>query len=109
LGIQVLPSSAVSRKYTTSTGTSSLSLKIWQTSPYSFTLKLNFFWGKKEKEKLIHNDIILHLRKALDNWIDFENNKKKGEKNSRMTPLPLLARVCVPRHTQNAHRTLKFH
>jgi hypothetical protein len=43
-------------------------------SVYAF----NDAWGKKDNEKLIHNDIILHLRKALDNWIDFENNKKKG-------------------------------
>jgi hypothetical protein len=36
---------------------------------YSF----NEAWGKSEDETLIHNDIIIHLRKALDNWIAFEN------------------------------------
>jgi hypothetical protein len=35
----------------------------------------NEAWGKKERETLRHKDIIIHLRKALDNWIKFEKEK----------------------------------
>jgi hypothetical protein len=31
----------------------------------------NEAWGKGAEEKLIHNDIIIHLMNAYDNWINF--------------------------------------
>ena len=48
----------------------------WGNSKGISVYAFNEAWGKKENEKLIHNDIILHLRKALDNWIKFEKHLK---------------------------------
>jgi hypothetical protein len=44
-------------------------------SVYSY----NKAWGKKEDEILTHNDIIIHLRKAFDNWIAFENKSNEHQ------------------------------
>ena len=45
---------------------------IWENTRGLSVYAFNEAWGKKEDEKLIHNDIILHLRKALDNLIKKE-------------------------------------
>jgi hypothetical protein len=39
----------------------------------------NKAWGKKENETLTHNDIIIHLRKALNKWIAFENKSNEHQ------------------------------
>jgi hypothetical protein len=35
----------------------------------------NEAWGKGAEETLIHNDIIIHLMNAYDNWINFLESK----------------------------------
>jgi hypothetical protein len=50
-------------------------------SVYSF----NEAWGKKENETLTHNDIIIHLRKAFDNWIDY-TSRPMPKKSCRAIP-----------------------
>ena len=43
-------------------------------SVYSF----NEAWGKSEDETLIHNDIIIHLMNAYDNWINYLERKEEN-------------------------------
>ena len=43
-------------------------------SVYSF----NKAWGKSEYETLIHNDIIIHLMSAYDNWINYLERKEEN-------------------------------
>jgi Na+/phosphate symporter len=35
-------------------------------------------WGKSEDETLIHNDIIIHLMNAYDNWINYLERKEEN-------------------------------
>jgi hypothetical protein len=52
---------------------------IWD-NKFGFSIFIeNKAWGKKENETLTHNDIIIHLRKALDNWIAFENKSNEHQ------------------------------
>jgi hypothetical protein len=48
---------------------------IWENTRGLSVYAFNEAWGKKERETLRHKDIIIHLRKALDNWIKFEKEK----------------------------------
>jgi hypothetical protein len=43
---------------------------IWENTRGISVYSFNEAWGKSEYETLIHNDIIIHLRKALDNLIN---------------------------------------
>jgi hypothetical protein len=53
--------------------------KIWDNKNGISVYSYNKAWGKKEDEILTHNDIIIHLRKAFDNWIAFENKSNEHQ------------------------------
>jgi hypothetical protein len=53
--------------------------KIWENENGISVYSWNKAWGKKQDETLTHNDIIIHLRKALDNWIAFENKSNEHQ------------------------------
>jgi hypothetical protein len=52
---------------------------IWENTRGISVYSFNEAWGKSEDETLIHNDIIIHLRKALNNWIAFENKSNEHQ------------------------------
>jgi hypothetical protein len=50
--------------------------KLWENTSGINVYSFNEAWGKSEDETLKHNDIIIHLRKALDNLINQEKINK---------------------------------
>jgi hypothetical protein len=52
--------------------------KIWENENGISVYSWNKSWGKKQDETLTHNDIIIHLRKAFDNWIDYLELKEEN-------------------------------
>jgi hypothetical protein len=53
--------------------------RIWENENGISVYSWNKAWGKKQDETLTHNDIIIHLRKAFDNWIAFENKSNEHQ------------------------------